>query len=244
MIKNAKKFLLFSIIGTSLSFSYGSIVDLIKKDTKLEVEILKEQELNQDKNLKFVIVRDKKSGYRSLLLTNKQENFVLGVSSVAFMENKDDKEFLLSSYRGLQNYNKNLESNEAVKNVIKSIPSDYIIDLKGKSDKKTFWIISDPLCPHCQAELRNIDDRLKEGNVKMIAIGWLQTQSAYKAEEIHNLMKTAKNDQDKISILNKIYDTKYKSKEIDTSKIDTLTRDITGKGKVEGVPFVIEEDNY
>ena len=246
MIKNFSKVLLGLGLLSAVNIATASpLTDMIQKQTGQKVSLVKEQKLSQDSNLKLVTLKDDASGMRILGLSNTSESMFLAISQAFFTANDKDRELIVAEYGNVGNYNMTFKSQAAVKKVIATLPKEHIIDLKGKNPKRLFYIVSDPLCPHCQVELANIDKRLEQGDVKMIPIGMMGEESARKVAEIHAKIKSAKSDADKIAILKKIYDRDHKAEGFEPKeleKIKEVARNITGKGKVEGTPYIIEED--
>lgn len=238
------KMIISSVLSVCFLTSINAdIISLVKNQTGTDVEVLSKTALKTDSNLQIVTIKDKDKGYRALILTNKKENILFGINSFTLAEEKSDQELINDEMSLNMQINNTLKTHSAVLEAIKQIPKDYIISLKGKSDKTTFYIISDPLCPHCQAELNNLEKRLATGNVKLIPIGLLDEQSAKKAQEIHNSLVGIKDDAKKIEIIRKIYKDSYVSNIKDTDKIRQITSTLTGKGKVEAVPYIIESNN-
>ncbi len=242
-----KKIAAFIAMGLCMNLANASkITDMIQKQTGQATVILKEQPLNQDNNLKLLVLKVNTSGEKLLAIANKQESLFLVVTQGFFTNNDKDRELVAQEAQSIMNYNMTFKTQEAVKKEIAKLPQDYIISLKGKTNKKVFYIVSDPLCPHCQEELRHLDDRLARGDVKMIPIGWMGAESANKAAELYAKIKNAKTDSEKIALLKKVYDKNYKAptaKQEELTKVQEVVRSLIGKGKVEeGVPYIIEED--
>ncbi len=229
-----------------INFAYASkITDIIEKQTGQKTMVLKETTLNQDSNLKLITLKDDESGFKVLAITNKQESIFLPISSAFFTNNDKDRDMVLQEFNSTSYYNLTFKTQAEVKKAITKLPKDYIINLKGKNSKKVFYIISDPLCPHCQEELKHIDQKLELGDVKMIPIGWMGDESADKVAEIYSSIKNAKTNSEKINILNKIYAKTYKAPKADNkslANVQEVVRALTGKGKVEATPYIIEED--
>lgn len=225
--------------------SASKITDMIQKQTGQATTILKEQPLSQDSNLKLLTLKDNGSGYKVLAITNKQESIFLPITQAFFTSHDKDRDLIVQEFQSATNYNMTFKTQAAVKAEIAKLPQDYIISLKGKTSKKVFYIISDPLCPHCQEELKHLDKRLAQGDVKMIPVGWMGAESANKVAEIYAKAKKAKTDSEKIAILKKAYEKSYKapaaSKE-DLTKVQDVVRALMGKDKAEGTPYIIEED--
>lgn len=237
-----------TFIALSLSISLANenkITDIIQKQAGQKTTILKEQQLSQDTNLKLLTLK-LDNGEKAVVVTNKQESLVFPILPQAFFTSNDkDRELVLQEFESTMFYNNTFKTQAEVKKEIAKLPKEYIISLKGKTNKKVFYIISDPMCPHCQEELKHLDDRLKQGDVKMIPVGWMGPDSANKVAEIYEQLKNIKTDSEKIALLKKVYDKNYKAP---TAKAETLTkvqdivRSLMGKGKAEGTPYIIEED--
>lgn len=223
----------------------SKITDMIQKQTGQATKILKEQPLTQDGNLKLLTLKDNESGYKVLAITNKQESLFLPITQAFFTSNDKDRELVAQEFQSTTNYNMTFKTQAAVKKEIAKLPKDYIINLKGKTNKKVFYIVSDPMCPHCQEELKHLDEKLAQGDVKMIPVGWMGADSANKVAELYAKIKTAKTDSEKIELLKKIYDKDYKAPTANQKQladIQEVVRSLMGKDKVEGTPYIIEED--
>lgn len=223
----------------------SKITDMIQKQTGQATKILKEQPLTQDSNLKLLTLKDNESGYKVLAITNKQESLFLPITQAFFTSNDKDRELVAQEFQSTTNYNMTFKTQAAVKKEIAKLPKDYIINLKGKTNKKVFYIVSDPMCPHCQEELKHLDEKLAQGDVKMIPVGWMGADSANKVAELYAKIKTAKTDSEKIELLKKIYDKDYKAPTANQKQladIQEVVRSLMGKDKVEGTPYIIEED--
>ena len=158
-MKNISKILLFSILCNVVYAN--KLVDLIATQTGQKISMIKEQTLSQDPNLKFVVLKDEASGFKVSVITNKQETIIIPLSTF-FTSSEKDRTTIINEIASVNNFNMTFKTQSAVKAAIASLPKDYIIELKGKNHKKVFYIISDPLCPHCQVELNNIEKRINE----------------------------------------------------------------------------------
>ncbi|WP_237416275.1 disulfide isomerase [Helicobacter saguini] len=225
----------------------SKLTDMVQRVTGQKMSVIKEFSLKQDSNIKFVVLKDDSTSQRVIVMTNKAESFVQPLVPQAFItENEIDSNTLLSEVGSVQNYNMTYKTSSEVKKAIATLPKDYIINLSGKNPKKTYYIVSDPMCPHCQVELDNIDKKLAAGNVKMIVVGWMGEESANKAAEIYKKARSLKSDSEKLALLKKVYNKSYKAPaapESDKKVIQEVVRALMGKGKVEGTPYIIEEDN-
>lgn len=233
-------------VGLCVSFASASkITDMIQKQTGQSTTVLKEQPLSQDANLKLLTLKDNTSGYKVLAVTNKQESIFLQITQAFFTNNDKDRELIVQEFQSTTNYNMTFKTQDAVKKEIAKIPQDYIVSLKGKSNKKVFYIISDPMCPHCQEELKHLDEKLAQGDVKMIPVGWMGVDSANKAAELYAKMKNIKTDSEKIAFLKKVYSKDYNAPTANQKQLEVVqevVRSLMGKDKAEGTPYIIEED--
>lgn len=233
-------------IGLCVNFANANkITVMIEKQIGQKTTVLKEQPLVQDSNLKLLTLKDNESGYKVLAITNKQESVFLPITQAFFTSNDKDRELVVQEFQSTMNYNMTFKTQAAVKKEIAKLPQEYIINLKGKTNKKVFYIISDPMCPHCQEELKHLDERLSQGNVKMIPVGWMGPDSANKVAELYAKIKNAKTDSEKIAILKKTYDKNYKAptaSQKQLSDVKEVVKSLMGKDKAEGTPYIIEED--
>ena len=155
-----KKIAAFIALSLSVNLANASkITDMIQKQTGQATTILKEQALSQDSNLKLLTLKDSSSGYKVLAVTNKQESIFLPITQAFFTNNDKDRELVVQEFQSITNYNMTFKTQAAVKKEIAKLPQEYIVSLKGKTSKKVFYIISDPLCPHCQEEVKHVDER-------------------------------------------------------------------------------------
>lgn len=240
-----KKIVCFVAALALVGIAHASkLSDMLEKVIGEKTKILKEIPLKEDPNLKFVVLQTS-SGEKAVIMANKAESviYVVPAPQAFITANEQDSAALIDEVRMIQQYNENFKTHKAVKDVIAKIPQDYIISLKGKNPKKTYYIVSDPLCPHCQNELQNIEKRLQNGNVKMIVVGMMGEQSSKKAAEIYREAKKSKSDSDKIALLKKVYNPNYKSSGGDEKIVQDVTKALIGKDKVNGTPYIIEEDS-
>lgn len=228
-----------------LGLAKASVVEMIKKQTGQEVVVVNQMPLKQDPSLKVVVLKEVATGFRVVSITNKEESFLVAIEAGFFTSNDEDRGVIISEIQSAYNYNASLKTRDTVKGIIDKLPAGYAITLSSTNPNpsKMFYIVSDPLCPHCQSELKELDKKLEKGDVHMIVVGGLGKESIKRAAEIQSLIKTAKTDKDKIKTLSTLYDPKYKSsKKVDTKVVEEVTRSLMGEGKVEGVPYIIEED--
>jgi thiol:disulfide interchange protein DsbC len=119
-----------------------------------------------------------------------------------------------------------------------------IISIGNDKDKKTLVVFSDPECPYCRAELGQIENRLKEVNLKIILTPVHERSSLEKSYLIYQEIAKAKDDSQKIAIMRKFFDenltldTKVSDEAV--ASMEELRRKYLMNG-VKGVPFIVEE---
>ncbi|EAL2574109.1 DsbA family protein [Campylobacter jejuni] len=81
----------------------------------------------------------------------------------------------------------------------------------GDKNKPAIYVFSDPECPYCREHLAQIDDELKNYQVNYILTPVHGKSAFEKSALIYKEAKKAKNDKEKIAILNKYYDANIKN---------------------------------
>ncbi|WP_120952364.1 disulfide isomerase [Helicobacter sp. L8] len=220
-----------------------SVTQLIHKQTKRSVRVLRLQPLKSNKDFQIVVVEDPETKYHIPLLTNKNGTLVLGLSNVFFSNNDQDIELINTVYHETQTYNFKQANGAKINAMFDGLPKDYVITLTSKNKKaKELYIVSDPMCPHCQNELRHVQERLKDANVHMVVVGLLGEKSELKAADILAQAKQAHSTQSKIDLLNKVYANAYTPAEVPDDKIKEVketTKKILATG-ITSVPFLYE----
>ncbi|MFC3848306.1 disulfide isomerase [Helicobacter baculiformis] len=220
-----------------------NIVQLIHKQTKKHVKVLRSQSLKSNKDFQIVVVEESETKYHVPLLANKNGTLVVGLSNLFFSNNEQDIKLINSIYNQTQSYNFKQANGAKINAMFDALPKDYIITLASKNkNAKELYIVSDPMCPHCQNELRKIQDHLKDANVHMVVVGLLGRKSILKAADIMMQAKQAHNTESKIALLNKVYATAYEPAEVPDDKIkqvEEVTKQVLATG-IESVPFIYE----
>ncbi|PAF51262.1 disulfide isomerase [Helicobacter sp. 13S00477-4] len=222
-----------------------NIIDIVQKQTGKKVSVLKVETLKSNSDLKIAIIEDLDTKYQIPVFTDKDGKILIGLSNVFFSNEKKDAQLVNEVYKDTQAYNTQQQNSITLNNLFESIPDDYVISLPSttKDNQKIVYIVSDPMCPHCQNELREIDSRLKNANVRMVLVGFLGKKSVVKSALILQKIKSAKNPQDKIQILKQIYATTYDPKEEpenEMKKVQNITKKISDSGIVKYVPYIYE----
>ncbi|GAA7939662.1 protein disulfide-isomerase DsbK [Helicobacter pylori] len=227
-----------------------NLVSVIEKQTNKKVRVLEIKPLKSSQDLKMVIIEDPDTKYNIPLVVSKDGNLVIGLSNIFFSNKSDDVQLVAETNQKVQALNATQQNSAKLNAIFNEIPVDYAIELpstNAKNKDKILYIVSDPMCPHCQKELTKLRDHLKENTVRMVVVGWLGVNSAKKAALIQEEMAKARargaSVEDKISILEKIYSTQYdinaqKEPEDLRTKVENTTKKIFESGMIKGVPFL------
>lgn len=241
----------FLMICFSMAFAQAGLKEnlnkLVSEQTKQEVEIDSITMLHGDPNLAIVLLKDKLSLNLIPIVTNKDGNMLFVLTDVFFSQDKKDMQLVRETLYKVQEANNKTVNKEEITKLLTSIPDDYVIKIPSttKGVKKITYIVSDPMCPHCQEELRHINDRLKDSNVYMVEVAFLGLQSKDKAAEILARIKNAKDAKQKVALLQEVYANTYVAKKPDKKelqKVENITRKIADSALIKGVPFIYEMD--
>lgn len=131
--------------------------------------------------------------------------------------------------------------------LLKTYPQEKIMEL-GDSKKEIMYVFTDPLCPYCQEELKNIETTLKEYRLKLVFTPLTShgEDAVARSLAIQDEMKSAKTDAAKIALLRKYYDKANKAPEYKAEQIkkeQEIVHGIFATGAIRGVPAFIEASN-
>ncbi|WP_104697093.1 MULTISPECIES: disulfide isomerase [unclassified Helicobacter] len=223
----------------------NNLVKLIKEKTQQDISIKEVYDLKLDPNLKVVILEDMTSKTQIPVLTNKDGNMLSALTNIFFSQNNEDVKLIEGLLSKIQMQNDKQANSAAINKLLESIPDDYVIKLDSstKNNKKITYIVSDPMCPHCQDELRRIDEKLKESNVYMVLVAYMGQDSQKKAANILEKIKELKNTKQKVDLLQQVYANTFEPKEAnqkEIKKVQNITKKIADSGLIRGVPFIYE----
>lgn len=232
----------FGILNADVS---SNIVKILQSQTGKKISVLSVQPLKASPDFQIVVIKDMETKYEIPIFVSKDGKTIVGLSNVFFSENKDDMGLVEGVYKKTQDYNMQQQNSAKLNALFESIPSDYVISIPSttKGNQKVTYIVSDPMCPHCQQELKNIDSRLKDSNVRIVVVGLLGKDSATKSALVLEKIKTAKTPSEKISILTQIYNPAYKAtgaKDAEVKKVQNVTKKISDSQIIKYVPYIYE----
>lgn len=240
------KSLLFIALSTSFAFGTSfetTLKETIKAHTKQDVEILKVQNLKSSPDVKFILI--KAGDMQVPLFASKDGKVIMGASNVFFTADSSDIGIIGSLIK--QNESAKRPDNAKLEEFFKRINKDEFIVLQSsdKNSKKITYIVSDPNCPGCQKELGNIEERLKEGDVYMLLVGFVGQDSPIKSSMIKDRLLDVKDNATKLKVLREVYTPKSavpsSYANIDIKDIMKINQMVTNAG-IKGVPFVYESE--
>ena len=229
-------------LGLSALNAYDASVakKLLESKTKRTLEIVSFSPLDSS-NLFLLVIQDKLNGYKTLFISDeKQQNLV--VASAFFSSDDTVSKRVSQELKAISTHNFNTQNSAKLNALFASIPKDYAITITGATPKK-FYIVSDPMCSHCQEELAHIEEKLQTHTVVMIPVGLLGQDSLYKAADIARQIRSTKTPKEQIQILRKIYARTYAPTTANDeiySKVIRVTNSIRDSKLIEGVPFIYE----
>lgn len=235
---------LFSFVLTQANMQ-ENLAKLIKEKTKQDIKITQIYDLKANANFKVVILEDALSKTQIPVIADKDGSMLFALTNIFFSMNENDTKLIGEIIQKIQSQNDKQVNSAAINKLLESIPDDYVIKLNSttKNNQKITYIISDPMCPHCQDELRHIHEKLKESNVYMVLVAYMGQESIYKAATILEKIKSLKETKEKINLLQQVYAKTFKAQEANTKemkKVENITKKIADSGLIKGVPFIYE----
>lgn len=212
----------------------------IKQSAKQDVKILKTQNLQSTPHIKLVLIEV--GNMQVPIFASSDGRAVIGVSNVFFAEKSEDMGAVGSLIKQTQNKS---TDDEAIAKLFKQIPKDdyIILESKDKKSKKITYIVSDPNCPSCQKELKNIDKHLVDSDVYMLIVGFVGQDSPIKASMLRERALDLKSTEQKLELLKEVYtpQSKVPSSYINIDIKDTMriNQKVMEAG-IKSVPFVYE----
>lgn len=242
-----KKIALFSVLVSSLAFglSDNDVLSIYEGAVKqgASVKILEKSTLPGSKIEQRIV--EIKMGEMS------KKDIVFSDDKFIFPDIIDPK--TMTSYYGKfeeqQNKEQTAQGRKNLAKLLKTYDKNKIVSLGNDKSKKVVFVFTDPLCPYCRMALNQIEEQLKESNLKLIftPIASHGEEAVAKSLAILKDIKTAKNDKEKIAIIRKYYDEKAPMpKNITKAQIQNETKEILKifqTGAISGVPAYIEEND-
>ncbi len=226
-----------AILGTSLfAANTAQIVDFFKPmvPKNVKVEVVKAEKLKELPNFELVTIKMSDGANDQIVRMFHQDGVLLPE-----IINLKTKKMMLKEIE-------KKESLGVLKKLYKDEKKSNIISIGNDPKKETMVVFTDPECPFCRKELGNIENRLKEVNVKMILTPVHGRSAFVKSYLMYKETKKAKNDSQKIAIMKKYYDPKVdiSKAKVDDKEIQKLLKlkdKYMSSGAFKGVPAIFKE---
>ncbi|MDR0580046.1 MAG: hypothetical protein LBG21_05530 [Campylobacteraceae bacterium] len=207
-----------------------------------EMQAISVNKLKSIKGLNVVLFKNKQGQVFPIYASDDGKSF-LAFSNYYYFDDKDDDELLSKVLKDIEDINKQ-STTKQVEALFDSFPKEAFIFIESK--KKTnnlLTIVTDPDCPYCRNELKDIKNRLKDANVRMILAPVHDEKAFIKSALILKETKNLKpKDADKIiAVFEKYYqDIDVSDKKIDTQFVHDNADKIFKSGFIRGVPYMHE----
>lgn len=197
-----KKFSTLFVFATSLfAASNAEISDFYSKSIKsafpnAQITIAERQKVG-DTGFESVIVRIEVDG-------QKQEDIIFTKDNIITTDLIDIK--AKTSYRQEYEREKFQKARQNFSKNAKAVAQkETMVIALGDKSKPAIYVFSDPECPYCREHLAGIKDELKDYQVNYILTPVHGRSAFEKAALIYKESQKAKNDEEKIAILNKYF---------------------------------------
>lgn len=232
--------------------SYANALDSKQLESTLEAQGLSTKvALTQDSGLQglsFVVV-EQEGGLWIPLLANDSGKIALGISqNLIFTTDENFKAKLETLLQKVSLNNKQIVD-KGVLEVFKQHPNS-TITITNKAAKYTTYIVLDPNCPYCRAEVEKLEEYAKDSTLKIMVVGIIEQSSINKAAAFAKLIQDAKTKNEQISVLKKVFNESFDPSSV---RFDEATEQgnisstllIMGlklrKAGLQGVPHIIKE---
>lgn len=253
-----KKIYLLALVAT---ICYAAPVDFeknLKETIKANfknvesVDIVSKDKLKSIKGLNLVIfnINDSTNDPLAVFSSNDGKTILYMPKNIV-LGDKDDEALVNKKISDLADQKRKYQEKVAYE-ILKTIPEDRILYIESfdKNNKLTMYMVTDPECPHCVAEISKLSKWLRNTHLKLLFAPVHGESARTKSAIILKKAKKIKPDdqQAMIKLLEKYYDKNVvvSKKEATEKERDLVIKDakaIFSKGVVKGVPFtfVVEE---
>lgn len=239
-----KKIIALFFVLAGLVFANQAFLDkvttYVSEKTGQKIIAIESYDLKSTPNIKFVILEDNVNKTKIPVFITSDAQIILGLSNVMIPSNNQDLELIQDVYKKIEGIKD--PDPKALDKFFSSLKQTRYITLKStaKNPKKTIYMVSDPRCPGCRKELGEIENKLKEGDVKILLVAFLGEESANKASVIYERLIGIKDNAKKLKILREVYNPDYKlspkDKKLSTKEVMENNEDVAKVG-IQGVPF-------
>lgn len=233
-----------------LSLCYGgfdeNFTNAVKDFAKIDTKVVSKHKLESFKGSYFVVAKTQEGKSFPAIVSNDGKYF-LGLSPAMALSEADIKK-IQGEIEILQKEAQK-EQSAGLKTLFKSFSDKDFIYLKGdKKNAPVKIVVTDPNCPYCRAHLENVEEVLKENDIKVLLAPLPShgEDSLIKSQLIMNeVAKLGKNDtKAKLKVMRKYYKDitlSNKEKNTDTKQVFANMNKVYNSGLINGVPFYFDE---
>jgi len=196
----------------------------------IKIKVTSRENISKDLDYVTLFITDGKGSQKVSVFTSHQYIFPDAID--------------LKSGVSLKEKMQRVQTNKNIAKIYKNEKPSNIIAIGDDPNKETLVIFSDPECPFCKKELKNIEKELKKYNIKMILTPVHERSALEKSYLIYQDIKKAKTDKEKIKVIRKYFNSDIDEKvaDKDVKKIDNLRKKYFKAG-INGTPYkVMEKD--
>lgn len=239
-----KKLLTLIFAFASFAFADKAFLDkvtaYVSEKTGQKIVATQSYDLKSTPNIKFVVLEDSVSKTKIPVFVTSDAQMILGLSNVLIPSNSDDVVLIQDAYKKIEGIKD--PDPKVLDKFFSSLKQTRYISLKStsKNPKKTIYMVSDPRCPGCRKELGEVENKLKDADVKILLVAFLGKESANKASVIYERLIGVKDNAKKLKIMREVYSPDYtltpKDKKLSTKAVMQNNEDVAKAG-IQGVPF-------
>ena len=239
-----KKLLTLIFLLASFAFADKAFLDkvtaYVSEKTGQKIVATQSYDLKSTPNIKFVVLEDSVSKTKIPVFVTSDAQMILGLSNVLIPSNSDDVVLIQDAYKKIEGIKD--PDPKVLDKFFSSLKQTRYISLKStsKNPKKTIYMVSDPRCPGCRKELGEVENKLKDADVKILLVAFLGEESANKASVIYERLIGVKDNAKKLKIMREVYSPDYtltpKDKKLSTKAVMQNNEDVAKAG-IQGVPF-------
>lgn len=239
-----KKLLTLIFALASFAFADKAFLDkvtaYVSQKTGQVITATQAYDLKSSPNIKFVVLEDSVSKTKIPVFVTSDAKVILGLSNVLIPNDSEDLALIQDTYKKIEGIKD--PDPKTLDKFFSSLKQTRYISLKStsKKPKKTIYMVSDPRCPGCRKELGEVENKLKDADVKILLVAFLGEESANKASVIYERLIGVKDNAKKLKIMREVYNPDYvltpKDKKLSTKAVMQNNEDVTKAG-IQGVPF-------
>lgn len=195
--------------------------------------------LKSTSQISFAVLEDTTTRTKIPVFIVADKHFI-GLSSIFIPSDNQDLILVQDIYKKIEGIKD--PDPKVLDKFFSSLKQTRYISLKStsKKPKKTIYMVSDPRCPGCRKELGEVENKLKDADVKILLVAFLGEESANKASVIYERLIGVKDNAKKLKIMREVYNPDYvltpKDKKLSTKAVMQNNEEVVKVG-IQGVPF-------